>query len=161
MNHFKVIKINFWFYFSRNHFHLNQIFVTPLFDSYLHCYVKIYITMDQVTGNMKGSYYRRVIKAKATEAGSDRRRSFIPMVDCGRQEKTPGAFLLLTRYRTGLKPSGQLPWGSYYPIVAGFKSRFQNKNTLSGIVHFEASGSTNYADNKKEWQCFVSVGGSG
>ena len=111
--------------------------------------------------NMKDSYYRRAIKAKTKKAGSDRRRSFIPMVDCGRQEKAPGAFLLLIRYQTGLKPGGQLPWGSYYPIVAGFKSSFKNKNTLPGIGHFEASGSTNYADNKKEWQCFVSVGGSG
>ena len=83
--------------------------------------------------NMRGSYYRRVIKAKNKKAGSDRRRSFIPMVDCGRQERAPGAFLLLTRYRTGLKPGGQLPSGLYYPIVVCFNSSFNNKKT-AGFV---------------------------
>ena len=91
--------------------------------------------MDQVTRNMKGSYYRRVIKAKATKAGSDRQRSFIPMVDCGRQKKVPGAFLLLTRHRAGLKAGGQLPWDSYYPInETYFKSRFKKQNNPAGFV---------------------------
>ncbi len=118
--------------------------------------------MDQATVNIKENYYRKNTKSNRIKASSDRRRSFIPMVVCGRQERVPGAFLLLTRHRAGLKPGEQLHSGSYYPINEPcFKSRFQNKNILSGINHFEASGNTKYTDTIKGWQRFAMSGGSG
>ena len=69
---------------------------------------------------------------------------------CGRQERVPGAFLLLNRYRAGLKPGKQLPSGSYCPIYDPcFKSRFQKRKILSGLIHFTASENINYADTIK------------
>ena len=83
------------------------------------------------------------------------------MVVCGRQERVPGAFLLLTRHRAGLKPGEQLPSGSYYPIVIPcFKYRFRNKKNLSGLVHFTAYVDISYPGITKEWQCFGPAGGS-
>jgi hypothetical protein len=118
--------------------------------------------MDQATVNTRESYYRKNIKSNRIEASSDRGRSIIPMVVCGRQERTPGAFLLLNRHRAGSKPGEQLPSGSYCPIYEPcFKSHFQYKIILSGLTHFTASGNTNYADGSGGWQCFAPSGGSG
>ncbi len=70
--------------------------------------------------------------------------------------------LILNGVLTHLKLGEQLPSGSYYPIdVPCFKSRFQNKNILSGLAHFRASGNINYTGITKWWQCFDSAGGSG
>ena len=118
--------------------------------------------MGQATENIRENCYRKNTKNNWIGASSDRRRSVIPMVVCGRQERVPGAFLLLTRHRAGLKAGEQLPSGSYCPINQPcFKYRFQNKITLSGVTHLIDSANTNYANNTKGWQCFAMSGGSG
>jgi hypothetical protein len=83
------------------------------------------------------------------------------MVDCGRQEKSPGAFLLLTRHRAGLKSGGQLPSGSNYPIVVCFKSRFKNKNTCRNCSILLVNADIDYTCIAEAWQWFISNGGSG
>jgi hypothetical protein len=83
------------------------------------------------------------------------------MVDCGRQEKAPGAFLLLTRHRAGLNAGGQLPSGSYYPIVVCFKSRFQNKITCRNYPILLMYADIDYTCITEAWQWFISNGGSG
>jgi len=117
--------------------------------------------MGQATVNTRENCYRKNTISKSIKASSDRRRSFIPMVVCGRQERVPGAFLLLTRHRAGLKPSEQLPSGSYCPISEPcLKSRFRIRKILSGLTHFTACVNINYADVTKGWQCFAPSGGS-
>ncbi len=49
-----------------------------------------------------------------------------------RQEKVPGAFLFLTRYRTGLKTGGQLP-GLVFPDGCE-KSRFRIAKYRAGLA---------------------------
>jgi hypothetical protein len=91
--------------------------------------------MGQVIENMKGNYCRKNTIHNLL-ARNDRRRSFIPMVVFGRQEQLPGAFLFLNRYRTGLKPSEELPSNSYYPItVPHIKSRFRFESILSLLTY--------------------------
>jgi len=70
--------------------------------------------------------------------------------------------LILNGVLTHLKLGGQLPSGSYYPIDEPcFNPRFRNKNILSGLAHFGASGDANYTGIAKLWQWFDPVGGSG
>ncbi len=93
---------------------------------------------------------------------SNRGRSFIAMVVCGRQKRVPGAFLLLNRHRAGLEAGEQLPSGSYCPINEPYlKSRFQNRKILSVLTQMAASGNINYVDTTEGWQCFAPSGGSG
>jgi hypothetical protein len=82
--------------------------------------------MAQATGNMKENNCRTDTIHKQKTARNDRQRYVVPMVVYRRQDKISGAFLLLNRYRTGLKAGEELPSSSRYPIAKCiFKTLFQ------------------------------------
>ena len=117
--------------------------------------------MGQVIENMKEYYCRKNITHNLLLARNDRRRSFIPIVVYGRQEQLPGAFLFLNRYRTGLKPSEELPSNSYYPItVPHIKSRFRFENILSLLNFFAMLEGIDTTDNPRGWYHFPLSAGS-
>ncbi len=116
--------------------------------------------MGQAIENMKGNYYSKNTIHNLI-ARNDRRRSFIPMVVYRRQEQLPGAFLLLNRYRTGLKASEELPSNSYYPItVPHIKSRFRFEKILSLLNSFAMLEDIDTTDNPRRWYHFPLSGGS-
>ena len=116
--------------------------------------------MGQAIENMKGSYCRKNITHNLLMANSDLRRSFIPIVVYRRQEQLPGAFLLLNRYRTGLKPGEELPSGSYYPIVIpNIKDCFQFEMFLSLLTFFTISEIMIKTDDTRGWYHFRLSGG--
>jgi len=83
------------------------------------------------------------------------------MVVYGRQEQLPGAFLFLNRYRTGLKPSEELPSNSYYPITLPHtKSHFQFETNLSLLNFFALLEGIDTTDSPRGWYHFSLSGGS-
>ena len=110
---------------------------------------------------MKENYCRKNTTHNLLLARNDRRRSFIPMVVYGRQEQLPGAFLLLNRYRTGLKTGEELPSNSYYPMsILHIKSRFRFENILSLLNFFAMLEGIVNTDSPRGWYHFPLSGGS-
>jgi hypothetical protein len=117
--------------------------------------------MGPAIENMKGNYCRKNTTHNLLMARNDRRRSFIPMVVYRRQEKLPGAFLFLNRYRTGSKTGEELPSSSYYPItVPHIKSRFRFENILSLLNFFAMLEGIDTTDNPRGRYHFPLSGGS-
>ena len=82
-----------------------------------------------------------------------------PLYYAHRKEQLPGTFLLLNRYRTGLKPSEELPSNSYYPMsIPHIKFRFEN--ILSLLNFFAMLEGIDTTDNPRRWYHFSLSGGS-
>jgi hypothetical protein len=75
-----------------------------------------------------------------------------------RQEKVPGAFLFLNRYRTGSKTGGQLP-GLVFPDDV--RNPVSESGKIVPVIRQKTNTITfEYQEKEKRWQGFSVSGGS-
>ena len=116
--------------------------------------------LDQVIVNMKASYYSKNMSSNLKKAGSNQRRSFIPMVVLIASGSFSWRFFVIDPVSNRINNRRAAPAGSYYPIATEIINPVsESKNIRPVLTNQSVSVSIVSEEKNKPWYHFILSGG--